>query len=76
MIQNFFVQIYCWDEHRRLSLTDPQEFCAESHIEAAEKACGKGITLEVGAIGKLTAKVWRIGTNSEPDIKLFYRPPN
>ncbi len=73
MASIFYAQNYLANKYGTLSLTDPQEIMAASHDEAAKIACGKDV-ITVGPKGKLAAKIWRIGHNSKPDIKLYYRP--
>jgi hypothetical protein len=69
-----YAQIYCTDEHGRLSLTRPEEIpAARTHKDAADIACGKGAS-ETGTRDLLAAKIWRSGPNGQPEIKLFYRP--
>jgi hypothetical protein len=73
MASTFYAQIYFANEYGKLSLTDPKEIMAASHDEAAKIACGKGVTPVGPKKGKLAAKIWRIGLNSRPAIKLYYR---
>ena len=73
MASSFYAQIYFANKYGKLSLTDPREIMAASHDEAAKVACGKAV-IPVGPRGKLAAKIWRIGLNLKPDIKLYYRP--
>jgi hypothetical protein len=73
MASTFYAQTYFANKFGKLSLTDPREIMAASHDEAAKVACGKAVT-PVGPRAKLAGKIWRIGRNSKPDIKLYYRP--
>jgi hypothetical protein len=73
MASTFYVQIYLANKFGTLSPTDPQEIMAASHDEAAKIACGNDV-ITVDPKGKLAARIWRIGQNSKPDIKLYYRP--
>jgi hypothetical protein len=68
---DYRVQIYCEDENHVPSPVEPENVRANSHKEAAEAICGKGL-IEKGHVGKLAAKAWTERSNP-PDIKLFYR---
>ena len=72
MALTFYAQTYFANKDGKLSLTAPKEIMAASHDEAAKIACGKDV-INVAPKGKLAAKIWRIGLNSRPDIKLYYR---
>ncbi len=71
MTSTFYAQKYYW-ENERLQLSDPQQFNAQTHDEAAEIAYGKGL-LPSGHARNLAAKIWRIA-GFKPEIRLYYRP--